>query len=118
MRAWGVMVGLMRYGSAMPFYRLERLQKSLGVPLPASVQWEQADRAALELEPVFNHLIYLAAQSAVVFNDDTTMRVAALRKEIQAEANPKRTGIFTSGIVSQTENHPIAHWRHGKPVLK
>ena len=28
----GVMVGLMRYGSGMPFYRLERLQKSLGVP--------------------------------------------------------------------------------------
>ena len=38
----GVMVALLRYGSGMPFYRLERLQKSLGVPLPASVQWEQA----------------------------------------------------------------------------
>jgi transposase len=110
----GVMVGLLRYGSGMPFHRLERLQQSLGVPLPASVQWEQVDRVARELEPVFDHLIYLAAQSAVVFSDDTTMRVAALRKEIQAEVKPKRTGIFTSGIVSQAEPHPIALFFTGR----
>ena len=42
------------------------------------------------------------------------MRVGALRKEIQAQANPKRTGIFTSGIVSQTENHPIALFFTGR----
>jgi hypothetical protein len=58
----GVMVGLMRYGTGMPFYRLERLQLSLGVPLPSSVQWEQAHRAARELQPVFDYLIYLAAR--------------------------------------------------------
>jgi hypothetical protein len=110
----GVMVGLMRYGSGMPFYRLERLQQSLGVPLPSSVQWEQVDQTARELEPVLDHLIYLAAQSAVVFNDDTTMKVSALRKEIQSEVNPKRTGIFTSGIVSQTEQHPIALFFTGR----
>lgn len=55
------------------------------------------------LEPVFDHLVYMTAQSAVVFNDDTKMRVAALRKEIRAEAEPKRTV-----IVSQAENHPFA----------
>ena len=110
----GVMVGLMRYGSGMPFYRLERLQKSLGVPLPSSVQWEQAARAARELEPVLDHLIYLAAQSAVVFNDDTTMRVAALRKEIQTEVKPQRTGIFTSGIVGQAQEHPITLFFTGR----
>jgi hypothetical protein len=109
-----VMVGLMRYGSGMPFYRLERLQLSLGIPLPSSVQWEQVDQAARELEPVFDHLIYLAAQSVVVFNDDTTMRVSALRKEIQSEVNPKRTGIFTTGIVSQAEHHPIALFFTGR----
>jgi hypothetical protein len=109
-----VMVGLMRYGSGMPFYRLERLQLSLGIPLPSSVQWEQVDQAARELEPVFDHLIYLAAQSVVVFNDDTTMRVSALRKEIQSEVNPKRTGIFTSGIVSQAEHHLIALFFTGR----
>ena len=104
----GVMVGLMRYGSGMPFYRLERLQRSLGVPLPSSVQWEQVERVARPLEPVFDHLIYLAAQSSLVCNDDTTMRVGALRKEIQAEINPKRTGIFTSAILGQVQSHRVA----------
>jgi hypothetical protein len=110
----GVMVGIMRYGCGMPFLRLERLQLSLGVPLPSSVQWELVDQAARELEPVFDHLLFLAAQSAVVFNDDTTMRVSALRKEIQNEVNPKRTGIFTSGILSQAEQHPIALFFTGR----
>jgi transposase len=113
----GVMVGLMRYGSGMPFYRLERLQQSLGVPLPSSVQWEQVHRAARALEPLFDHLIYLAAQSAVVYSDDTTMRVTALRKEIQAEVKPKRTGLFTSGIVSQAEGHPIALFFTGRAYV-
>jgi transposase len=110
----GVMIGLLRYGSGLPFHRLERLQQSLGVPLPSSVQWEQADRVARDLEPVFDHLLYLAAQAVVLYNDDTPMRVTALRQEIQKETNPQRTGIFTSGIVSESEQHPIALFFTGR----
>ena len=110
----GVMVGLMRYGSGMPFHRLERLQKSLGVPLPSSVQWEQADRAARSLEPVFEHLMKEAAQAPVLFSDDTGMRVGALRKEIQDEKEPKRTGIFTSGIVGKLEGHCVSLFFTGR----
>ena len=97
----------MRYGSGMPFYRLERLQESLGVPLPSSVQWEQASQTAVALEPILNHLIYLGAQAAVVYNDDTPMRVRQLRQEIQADTQSDRTGIFTSGIVCEDLAHPI-----------
>lgn len=110
----GVMVGLMRYGSGMPFYRLERLQKSLGVPLPASVQWEQAHRVAQELEPVFGHLIKQSAQAPVVFSDDTGMRVGDLRKEIQKEEKPQRTGIFTSGIIGEMGNHSVTLFFTGR----
>lgn len=110
----GVMVGLMRYGSGMPFYRLERLQKSLGVPLPSSVQWEQVDRVARMLEPVFEHLMKEAAQAPVLFSDDTGMRVRSLRKEIQAEEEAKRTGIFTSGIVGKLEDHCVSLFFTGR----
>lgn len=103
----GVMVGLMRYGSGMPFHRLERLQKSLGVPLPASVQWEQVDRISESLEPVFEHLVNVAAQAPVLYSDDTGMRVRSLREEIQGEKDPKRTGIFTSGIVGKLEDYCV-----------
>ena len=104
----GVMVGLMRYGSGMPFYRLERLQKSLGVPLPASVQWEQARRVAQDLEPVYQHLTTHAAQASVLFSDDTAMRVTSLRKEIQSQEKPTRTGLFTTGIVGKVEGHSLS----------
>lgn len=97
----GVMVGLLRYGSGMPFHRLERLQRSVGVPLPASVQWEQALRVARCLEPVVEHLLQLGAQAAAFYNDDTEMRIAGVRQQIQAEDKPKRTGIFTTGIVCE-----------------
>jgi hypothetical protein len=110
----GVMVGLMRYGSGMPFHRLERLQKSLGVPLPASVQWEQVDRVSGSLEPVFEHLVNEVAQAPVLFSDDTGMRVGALRKEIQGQKEPKRTGIFTSGIVGKLEDHCVSLYFTGR----
>lgn len=34
------MIALLKYGSGMPFYRLEKLEHLLGIPLPASTQWE------------------------------------------------------------------------------
>jgi len=103
----GVMVGLLRYGSGMPFLRLERLQENVGVPLPSSIQWEQANRAAEAFGPVVDHLIYLGAQAALVFTDDTTMRVRALSQAIQAETDPERTGIFTTGIVCEAGANSI-----------
>ena len=33
-------LALLRYGSGMPFYRLESLQASLNVPLPDATQWD------------------------------------------------------------------------------
>lgn len=111
----GVMVGLLRYGSGLPLYRLEGLQASLGVPLPSSVQWAEAHRSAQALEPVLDHLIYLGAQSSVVFNDDTPMRVGELREQIKAEvASKKRTGIFTSGIVCEAATRLITLFFTGR----
>ena len=34
------MIALLKYGSGVPFYRLAGLEKNLGIPLPASTQWE------------------------------------------------------------------------------
>jgi len=83
----GVMVGLLRYGSGMPFYRLAQWQRSLGVPLPASTQWELADEIARQMEPVVDALAQHAAQAPTLHNDDTTMRVSQLRRQIQAQQN-------------------------------
>jgi hypothetical protein len=38
------MMVLLRYGTGLPLNRLEKLQESLGIPLPASTQWDVAAR--------------------------------------------------------------------------
>ena len=79
------MVGLLRYGAGVPFNRVEKLQGSLGVPLPASTQWDLVESAAVKMEPVHNELVRQAAQSDLVHNDDTTMRVLELAKAASAQ---------------------------------
>lgn len=112
------MVGLLKYGTGLPFYRLEQLQKSLGIPLPASTQWEMVREAAEALEPAWEELIRQAAQGEVFHNDDTTavileaIRERRKREQTQGSGDahdPKeRTGTFTSGIVSIVQGRKIA----------
>jgi transposase len=115
----GVTVALLRYGSGLPHYRLARLQKSLGVPLPESTQWEQLTPLAQQAEPVLEELRRQTAQSPLFHNDDTSMRIGELRRPGSASADeidPERTGTFTTGIVGRVDEHPVAlfmtGWRH------
>jgi len=98
------MTGLLKYGSGMPFYRLEKLQKSLGIPLPASTQWDLVRQGAARLEPVHNELIRQAAQGHLVHNDDTIARILesiAARSVDPVSDRRSRSGTYTTGIVSQ-----------------
>jgi transposase len=105
----GSVIAMLRYGSGFPMHRLEKLQDSLGTPLPASVQWEIVCAMAVRIEPVFDELIWQGAQGDVLHNDDTSMPVLSLRREIDGEADEaERTGIFTSGIVSTRDGRKIA----------
>ncbi|MDQ2949245.1 MAG: IS66 family transposase [Acidobacteriota bacterium] len=90
------MIALLKYGSGMPFYRLEKLEHLLGIPLPASTQWEIVEETAETIKAARDELIRQAAQGEVLHNDDTSMRVLRLVRE----PSDDRTGVFTSGIVS------------------
>jgi transposase len=92
------MIALLRYGSGVPFYRLEGLEASLGIPLPSSTQWEIVAEAAEGIRPAFDELIRQAAQGEVFFNDDTSMKILALAAARRAEVSPdERTGARRSG---------------------
>jgi transposase len=140
----GSMIALLKYGSGMPFNREERLQGSLGVPLPASTQWEIVHAQAEHVEPVFEELVRQAGQGEVVHNDDTTIKILELMGERtkQAAGNEnavapiaeddaedgdqdsaadlgqkkmrERRGMFTSGIVSTAEGRRIALFFSGR----
>jgi transposase len=107
------MIAQLKYGSGVPFYRLEQLEKSLGIPLPASTQWDIVEERADLIKPARDELIRQGAHGEVLHNDDTHMKVLALRRAIAEEAG-ERTGIFTSGVVSTTEGHKMALFFTGR----
>lgn len=88
------MMAILKYGSGLPWYRIEKLQESMGIPLPASTQWEKTEAAADLIYPIFNEFVRKAAQGEVLHNDDTTMKILSLIKENKEKANNERTGIF------------------------
>lgn len=107
------MTGLFKYGTGVPFNRLEKLQQGMGIPLPATTQWELVRDGAELLAPAHEELVREAAQGTVLYNDDTTMKVLALTAERRAaaaadEETDGRTGVFTSGIVSTREGRKVA----------
>lgn len=117
----GSMIGLLKYGTGLPFYRLEGLQGHLGVPLPASTQWDIVQATAANLAPAFAELLRQAAQGEVVHNDDTTVKILelmgqrgrhdALRDvdvEGEACAADERKGLYTSGVVALRDGVRVA----------
>ena len=89
------MIALLKYGSGLPFNRLQGLQGNLGIPLPASTQWDMVHATARKLASVYEELIRQAAQGEVLHNDDTTMKILALmgkraQHEALAEDTPQR----------------------------
>jgi len=107
----GAMIALLKYGSGLPFNRLEQLQASLGVPLPASTQWDIAESFADKIHPVFTEFQFQAAQGDVIYNDDTVMKILELMKENESAV---RKGMFSSGIVSTVGDQKIALFFTGR----
>jgi transposase len=121
----GSMIGLLKYGSGLPFNRLEGLQGYLEIPLPASTQWDIVQAVAGNLAPAFAELIRQAAQGDVVHNDDTTVKILELMgprgraealacAEAEGDSADARTGLFTSGVVALRDGHRVALFFSGR----
>ena len=115
------MIGLLKYGSGLPFNRLQRLQGNCQIPLAASTQWGIVRDAAVSIAPAYQELIRQAAQGDILYNDDTTVKILELmgnrakqRDPAFDEHDPERTGLFTSGVVSTREGNRIALFFSGR----
>ena len=104
----GAMVALLKYGAGLPFNRLEKLQECLGVPLPASTQWEIVERTADQIHPVYSELIRQAAQGELLYNDDTTMKILANLKKAEVDDELPGKGSFTTGVLAVQGERRIA----------
>ena len=117
------MIALLKYGSGLPFNRLEGLQGHLEIPLPASTQWDIVAAVAANLAPAFAELIRQAAQGEVLHNDDTMVKILELMgqrggpttaAETEGQDANERTGLFTSGVVALRDGHRVALFFSGR----
>ena len=119
----GSMIGLLKYGSGLPFNRLDGLQGNLEIPLPASTQWDIVHAVAADLAPAFAELVRQAAQGDVLHNDDTTIKILELMGQRARRAalacapdDPadSRSGLYTSGVVSLSDGRRVALFFSGR----
>jgi len=115
------MIGLLKYGSGLPFNRQQRLQGNCGIPLAASTQWGIVYAAVLLLAAAYQELIRQAARGEVVYNDDTPAKILELMGQRFQKSpppddphDPDRTGLFTSGVVATLAGKRIALFFSGR----
>lgn len=115
------MIGLLKYGSGLPFNRLRRLQGSCKIPLAASTQWGIVYAAALLMAAAYEEFIRQAAQGEVIYNDDTTVKILELMGQRAQKSpppddphDPDRRGLFTSGVVATRGGRRIALFFSGR----
>ena len=127
----GAIIALLKYGSGFPFHRLQQLQANLGIPVPQSTQWDIVAEVAERIQAVFKELGRQAANGELLHNDDTSARVLELMeenarrrtrgdlaehlKEDEGKNKSKeRTGMFTTAVVSVTQEQKIAIFHTGR----
>jgi transposase len=115
------MIALCRYGAGLPHHRLERSQRNVQTPIASSTQWQVTDQSAPTFQPVLEYLEFMAAQGALIHNDDTYVRILSFMGEARAKLlrdgqlpDPERTGLFTTAIISVVEGKHIALFYSGR----
>jgi hypothetical protein len=100
-------LALGRYYLGLPFNRLEGYQQLIGVPVADATQWDQIEPLAGDIWPVFNELVYQAAQGEVLYEDDTPVRVLSMIQENTTASADERRGMYTTGVVALVDEHEI-----------
>lgn len=101
------MLMINKYFMSVPLYRQDTLQNHLGIPLPASTQWDLMVANEPMLKALYKAFSQDAANGVALCYDDTSVKIMS---EIKA-AKLAKTGeksqhtCFTTGIVSIHEDH-------------
>lgn len=108
------MLALMKYYMAIPFYRQENFQRTLDFPLSDATQWGLIESLASYCYATFNQLKQYAANAPMLQNDDTTLRILEIIKQIKAGDIKDRTGMYTTSIIANYDGHQIALFMNGR----
>jgi hypothetical protein len=101
------MLMINKYFMSVPLYRQDRLQNHLGIPLPASTQWDLMVGFEPMLKALYKALSQDAANGVALCYDDTSVKIMSEIKAAKtAEKGEKnKHTCFTTGIVSLHEDH-------------
>lgn len=101
------MLMINRYFMSVPLYRQDRLQSYLGIPLPASTQWDLMVAHKPMLKVLYKALALDAANGLALCYDDTSVKIMSEIKaaKLAKKSEKSQHTCFTTGIVSLHEDH-------------
>jgi len=101
------MLMINKYFMSVPLYRQDRLQNHLGIPLPASTQWDIMVAHKPMLEALYKALALDAANGVALCYDDTSVKIMSEIKaaKLAEKGEKSQHTCFTTGIVSLHEDH-------------
>ena len=101
------MLMINKYFMSVPLYRQDRLQNHLGIPLPASTQWDIMVAHKPMLDALYKALALDAANGVALCYDDTSVKIMSEIKaaKLAEKGEKSQHTCFTTGIVSLHEDH-------------
>lgn len=101
------MLMINKYFMSVPLYRQDRLQNHLGIPLPASTQWDLMVAHEPMLKALYRAITQDAANGVALCYDDTAVKIMSEIKAAKLAEKGKKSehSCFTTGIVSLHEDH-------------
>lgn len=112
-----VMIAITHYGASLPFYRLAKLQSIMGMPLPASTQFQRCEIVANIAHPIYLEMERQAARSDLLDGDDTSVRILSLIKENKTLSELERKGMQTTGIGARSDKFEIVLYFSGRKYM-
>jgi transposase len=101
------MLMINKYFMSIPLYRQDRLQNHLGIPLPASTQWDLMVAHKPMLDALYKALSQDAANGVALCYDDTSAKIMSEIKaaKLAQKGEKSQHTCYTTGIVSIHEHH-------------
>lgn len=110
-------VACLRFMYGVPHYRLEKIQGSMGIMLPASTQYKMVKQVYISAIHVFERLVFLAAQGNLFFADDTATKIldwlAGHGPPTKVTKTPRKKANTTAIISESTEGREIVLYLTG-----
>ena len=99
-------MAIYKYFAGNPFYRQQSVNALLGMPVAASTVFDQCEKIANALNPVFKAIKQCAADAPQFYLDDTTNRILEQQpiKKTRGGKERLRSGIYTSACLAITED--------------